>query len=272
MSGKLAWAVAVVCLAAGLCIGIAAAAPAESGAMTDDVSQRDLQDIIGNLQASLAERRNTNMTDVERQKQYDSITANILDLLRVRGSTLLADAELESTLPGIRFQTKVANISGMATKVRIVRWDCFPGWPCGTLPRFWTYVQWWDDSSLNVQVLSAKGGSTPADFLVLAMGEKPTLVLAEYSREYSPFPWLLATWQLKGDEWVKAEMFGPNVAGDDSWEVRIYGNSVRIEIQPKRQLWAEPNAAGDGFVFFVKEDKSKVFELRIKDGLVVRKR
>ena len=128
----------------------------------------------------------------------------------------------------------------------------------------------WDDSSLNVQVLSEKYSSTPPDFLVLTVGEKPTLVLAEYSRVYSPFPWLLGTWQLKGDEWVKAAMFGPNVVGDDTREVRISGNRVRIESQPKKQLWAEPNASGDGFVFFVKEDKSKVMELKVKDGMVVR--
>lgn len=272
MKKKLTVAITALFLGAGLGLAAAIVLPSSGNAQkaaTDERGQTEMKIIVNSLQDSLAGVLNNELQSAERQKHYINITKNIPRLLLLEESTLLSDADLETALPSLQAQTKAAKTEGGAIKVRIVRWDCFLKGSCGTLQRYWVYVQWWDGGSPKAQVLSRRGESTPVDFLVLPVDGKPTLLLAEYSKVYSPYPHVLATWRLTDSEWAKAPMFGPNVAADEKWDLRISGNDVILESRPPKPLKVTPNAQGDGFIFFVTEDKSEAIELRVKEGLVV---
>ncbi len=230
----------------------------------------EITQLLNSLQEDLKGVQNSKLPAVERQQNFANITENLSLLLLMKESTILSDAELEKAVPSLRFQTKAANIDGKVINIRIARLDSFFWVTPGTLHRYWSYVQWWDESSVHVQVLRAREGSTPIDFLVLSVDGKPTLLLAEYSSVYRPYPHVLSTWQLAGAEWAKAPMFGPNVVADDKWNLRIYDNDVVIESSPQKPLKVAPNAQGDGFVFSVFADNNEAIELRFKEGLVVR--
>ncbi len=239
-------------------------------ALTVHAAGQEMTQLLSSLQESLKGVQDDKLTAAERQQHFANITENLSLLLLMKESTILSDTEMEKALRSLHFQTKAASIDGKAIKVRIARLDSFFWVTPGTLHRYWTYVQWWDESSVHVQVLRARESSTPVDFLVLPVDGKPTLLLAEYSSVYRPCPHILSTWQLSGAEWAKTPIFGPNVAADEKWNLRIYGNDVVIESQPPKPLETLPNTLGDGFVFFVFADKNEAIELRLKEGLVVR--
>lgn len=233
-----------------------------SGNIND--KENDLKSVITELNESLRGVNNKNLSRDERLKLLTSFLEDIKSLLAKRESTKYSDEELQKALDYNIFVSKtiIANINGVDTSLRIVRYDGLPEL-CGTLERKWTYVQWWDDKRVNTQIIVNKGADVIDDFLMVKVKDKPTLVLAGYYTVYKPFPVILSTWQMSDDKWNKVGVFNSTIISNNLWDFKLSENKLTVENKNKDEITVETNQQRDGFLIYSETDQNKRIELKL---------
>lgn len=210
---------------------------------------------------------NDNIPKQERMDALLVLTNSISNLLGTEESIYLSDTELEEIFFNyITVTSKVFDCEESKLTIRVVSY-LGPVELNDSHSRTWTFIQWWDDNSVNSQTLIGGGPETVTDFIPQRAIENNVVELVGYTEAYFPPVVFSKSYILNNNVWEA--FLVPSVEAFNLkayWYFEQYDELLLIDHAVSGSVHVKTREQGNGFYVYSDMNPRDKLYLIFNDG------